>query len=93
MFCRSNNGNGGIIHESLAMIQTRMWVQVIKNVSHCGSKEKKNTFFCKIALTINGSLEAYGYKFLIVNRDLCIKTLLFIRILHGNCKLHLGYWI
>lgn len=45
MFCRSNDGNGGIIHESLAMIQIRMWVQVIKNVSHCGSKEKKKYFF------------------------------------------------
>lgn len=44
MFCRSNDGNGGIIHESLAMIQIRMWVQVIKNVSHCGSKEKKILF-------------------------------------------------
>lgn len=44
-------------------------------------------------MTTNGSLEAHGYKFLIVNRDLCIKTLLFIRILHGNCMLHLSYWI
>lgn len=41
----------GIIHESLAVIQIRLWVQVIKNVSHCGSSEGKYTFGY-IALTM-----------------------------------------
>lgn len=45
MFWSSDDDNRGIIHESLAMIQIRLWVQVIKNVSHCGSSKKEKYTF------------------------------------------------